>query len=721
MSPHRSNPRRILPLALALALGAPPFAWAGPTDVGAMPAPSADAPTDPAPPVVQADAIAVEDQRLRPAEIYQDTPVETEILDAETLESLPGITLVDVLDAIPGLRITEQVQGQRGAVRIDGLLPEYTELLVDGQRYAGENDEANDAGDLLFADIERIEILRGPQSLRYSPRAMGGVINVLTPAPPTDGLFVRGRFGAGDQEQLTADATGAWGNASTGGRLTISHYQIGGFDPPDANSGDPDDGLGSPFGKGSTYRTTDVYGTFVARPSDALTLTTRAGYRLRDDALATGDGPVTARRERERWLLSQKARAQLTDATALLGTFTFSLETTESTVGRAFELVDDRERLELAVEHLLEWGPTTHVVTLGADLETNAIRVDERPVTLGTGDVYRPDDVDRRFHRAGFYGLVESDLTSWLATEVGLRRQIHEAFAPAWLPQAAILVTAWRWDEERALKLRLTAGRGVRYPSLRDVFQPPAPQVGATYFLAGSEDLLPEKVWAVRGGFEVDPTRWLSVSAMGFHSETKRFIRAQYDGLDIQVDERVIPADPLLCPVLPAFCVDQVSPVVAPVYENRNLDDLESWGVEARLELRPHERIELQLGYTWNRTRVVDSNVLFDELPNSPRHVANGRIRVELPVTDTVVTVRGQWRDRAILEGSGTGLVSFALDAESNTAFDLDLRLQQPLERWLGAKLVLFADVNNVTDNRVIDSYVVRGRSFFLGLRGEFD
>jgi len=78
-------------------------------------------------------------------------------------------------------------------------------------------------------------------------------------------------------------------------------------------------------------------------------------------------------------------------------------------------------------------------------------------------------------------------------------------------------------------------------------------------------------------------------------------------------------------------------------------------------------------------------------------------------------------RDRAFVEGSGTGLLSFATDARSNTSFTLDLRVLQPLEPWLGRSIDLFADLRNVTDNRVIDSNVVRGRALFVGMKWGFE
>ncbi len=681
--------------------------------------PAAAASADDAAKPVRAEAIAIEDHRVRPAEIYQDTPVETEILDAETLADLPALDAIEALEAIPGIRISSQVQGQRGAVRIDGLPPEFTELLVNGQRYAGENDQTIDLGDLLFANIDRIEILRGPQALRYTARAAGGVINIITRDPPTDGPTVEALIANGDQERVSGELTVGYGDAALGGNLTYDYNQTSGFETPDPESTDFDDGLGSPFGEGSLYRTHDLYGTIVARPRAPLTLKTRLGYRIRDEAYALDDGPVTARRENQRWLFSQQGELVLDEATSLSSTLTYSRETFDTSVGREFELVDDLARLELRGERLFELGATTHIVSLGADLSSPGIDLQESRFPDGID--LEPGDADERSYRGGFFGVVESEFASWLSTEIGIRREVHSRFAPAWLPQAAILLTPLRWGDDRAVKLRLSAGRAIRYPALRELYQPPAPQQGGAYFLAGNRDLAPEKALALRTGIETNPTRWLSLSLTGFYSETSDLIRSTYLGQEIQIGEEVIPANPTLCNLgILIWCSDRVTPVNGQVFEKSNLDDLVSYGIETRLDLRPHELLRLQLGYTWNRTRLDDTDLEIDELPDAPRHIANGVLTLIAPRIQTSLTARGQWRSRALIERSGTGLAGFTTPEKSNTSFELDLRLRQPLERWLGHRLELFADVQNVTDNRVIDSYVVRGRAFLIGLRGRY-
>jgi outer membrane receptor protein involved in Fe transport len=673
--------------------------------------------------VLRAEEIVVETEMLTPAEVYLDTPVETEVLTSEEIRTLPAVNAIDALDAIPGIQTQSQVQGQRGAVRIDGLPPEYTEILVNGQRYSGENGEAIDLGDQLFANLDRIEVLRGPQALRYSPRAAGGVINIITKNPPEDGFATGGEAGAGDQDQAEAELTLGYGRYGYGAGLTYDFNQTGGFDSPNPTSDDPDDGLASPFGEGSRYRTHDVYSTFRARPLDVLEWTAHVGYRHRDDSFAIEDRPTESRRDVERWLATQELRYAPTDATQLIPTLTYSREETHSSVGRENELVDELIRLQLNLEHAREIGSTVHVLTLGGDLNRDRVQVDEGQVP---GSIENPSltlqDIDEHFTSGGVFAILQSEFTSWFESDLGVRYEMRTDFKPALLPQAALLFRPWRWDADRGIKIRISAGQAIRYPTLRELYQSPVPQLGGAYFLAGNESLDSEKVFATRVGIEANPKRWVSGSVVGFYSQTSNRIRSFFNGETIEVGTNVIPADPFRCNDLGQieFCMDQIVPIEAAVFENGNLDDLESYGVEARLELRPHELIELQLGYTWNRTRVTDSNVDIDELPNSPRHTVSGRLRMTAPWIGTILTARAEWRDRALIENSGTGLLSFATGAESDTSFQLDFRVVQPLDALVHHRIDVFADLQNATDNRVIDSYVVRGRSFFVGLKWNF-
>jgi len=666
--------------------------------------------------ILRAEKIEVVDSVIRPAEIYQDTPVETEVLTEEDIEELPATTPIEALDAISGVRIQARVQGQRGAVSIDGLPPEYSELLVNGQRYSGENQEATDLGDLLFMDLEKIEILRGPQALRYTARAGGGVVNFVTKAPPTDGWRVSGVLTGGDQGRFRTAGAAGYGGPEWGASVIADYNRIDGFRDPFPGSDDPRDGLASTFGENSVQKKTDVYATIAGRPSENSEFVMRLGYWERNDGFAGDEGPITERSSQERFLWNAETRVEVTDTTELYGKVTVFHWTLETDVGREFTLVDDLERIQLGSSTWLELGDTSHLIEVGADLMTNGIDLDEGDVPP---EIENPDftieDVSERTYQAGLFIVTESELREDLSIEGGLRYEMRQGFEPELLPQVAVLWTPYRFDAERAVKLRVSAGRAALYPSLRDLYQPPAPQTGAGYFLAGNSELVQETTWAFRASLESNPARWLSGTVSGFYNEVDDFIRSQARSQQIVIREEIRFADPTLCRLTGERCTDEIEQIFRNVFERSNLDELKSWGVEARLQLRPRDWLELNLGYTWLRTEIESDTLLLDELPNSPRHIANGKLVLRAKDWGTTVTVRASWRDRAFVERTGTGIASFTTTDRSRDSFDVDARLRQSLEHLVGADITIFAQANNLTDNRVVDSYRVRGRSFVAG------
>ena len=89
----------------------------------------------------------------------------------------------DLFRRVPGVSLTQAGgPGQVQTVRIRGGDVRHTLVLIDGIRM---NDPVStgrefDFANLVLADIERIEVLRGPQSALYGSDAMGGVINIIT-------------------------------------------------------------------------------------------------------------------------------------------------------------------------------------------------------------------------------------------------------------------------------------------------------------------------------------------------------------------------------------------------------------------------------------------------------------------------------------------------------------------------------------------------------------
>lgn len=105
------------------------------------------------------------------------------VITAADIERDQRRTVVDALQAVPGLNIVQSGgPGGQTSVFIRGTNSNHTKILLDGIDVGdASNPTGNfDLGNLLTGDIDRIEVLRGPQSGLYGSDAIGGVISITT-------------------------------------------------------------------------------------------------------------------------------------------------------------------------------------------------------------------------------------------------------------------------------------------------------------------------------------------------------------------------------------------------------------------------------------------------------------------------------------------------------------------------------------------------------------
>lgn len=137
------------------------------------------------------------------------------VIDAALIEQRQTVPLADLLRTLPG--VTIQRNGGLGgltSIFIRGAQSDQTVALIDGVKL---NDPASPGGGFNFADLltdnlERVEVLRGPQSVLWGSQAIGGVINVITRAP-TDRFEVRatGEYGRYETGRLSGAISGKVG------------------------------------------------------------------------------------------------------------------------------------------------------------------------------------------------------------------------------------------------------------------------------------------------------------------------------------------------------------------------------------------------------------------------------------------------------------------------------------------------------------------------------
>ncbi|SEN08740.1 vitamin B12 transporter [Gemmobacter aquatilis] len=100
------------------------------------------------------------------------------VLDAAEIEERGIVTVQDALRIIPGVSVSS-AGASMTQIRIRGGEANHTLILIDGVEATGGSDEYILTG-LETANIERIEVLRGPQSAFYGSNASAGVINIIT-------------------------------------------------------------------------------------------------------------------------------------------------------------------------------------------------------------------------------------------------------------------------------------------------------------------------------------------------------------------------------------------------------------------------------------------------------------------------------------------------------------------------------------------------------------
>jgi vitamin B12 transporter len=92
-------------------------------------------------------------------------------------------TLADVLRDVPGVNLVQSGgPGAQAAVFMRGTNSNHTKVLIDGIDVSDPSSTGTtfDFSQMPTQDIERVEVLRGPQSGLYGSDAIGGVINIIT-------------------------------------------------------------------------------------------------------------------------------------------------------------------------------------------------------------------------------------------------------------------------------------------------------------------------------------------------------------------------------------------------------------------------------------------------------------------------------------------------------------------------------------------------------------
>jgi vitamin B12 transporter len=520
---------------------------------------------DRAAPPLQLDPVVVSATRIPTPREQLGSSVS--VITRDEIERRQARTLSEILQDVPGVYVSQSGgPGSTSSISLRGTNPNHTKIFIDGIDVSDPSAPNGmfDFSQILAADIERVEVLRGPQSGLYGSDAIGGVVNIITrrgSGPPQfRGQIEGGSFATFNQ------SVGASGSISRFNYdLNFAHYHTGNtpVTPPDLVP------AGRPINP-------DYYDnkSYTARVGAGLTDNFDVGVvtRYTDTFLqSTSDdflGPEPLRTRSSNQELFTRGTAHLV---LFGGRF-------EQTAGIAYtnyhrDILDPNNMPPLPTIYRgdrvkLDWvGNITvmpgQIVTLGAERQRDAID-DSTPVQA------------QMTNHAGFAQL-QSSFGDRLFNTISLRHDSYDRFGGRTTYREAPAVLF----PETGTKLKASVGTGFKAPSLDQLFQ----SFPAFGFFA-NPNLKPETSLGYDAGFEQTfLDRRIEFGGTYFHNDIKNLITIN----------------------------DNFTTLV-------NVGQATTYGAETFAAFRPWETLTLRANYTYT---IAKDEVLDTELLRRPKHKAS--------------------------------------------------------------------------------------------------
>lgn len=603
------------------------------------------------------------------------TPVEQDrvsatvtVLDETAIQRAQPVALTDLLVSTPGISLTRNGgYGAGTSLRIRGADAAQSVMVIDGMRISDPSNTAAGYGfaNLLVDDIERVEVLRGPQSILWGSDAIGGVVNVVTrkAEQPLEGSMA---VEAGSHDTVSARA----GIGGTGPlidwRIAASRFTTDGISSR-SNGTEPDG-----------YQRSAASGTATVKLAPEVSLDLRGYWAdARNDFDGTR-GDTADYRLTEEWsayagLNFALAQGRFTNRLAVMQTQTERIDRDPARTLQQLTL--DAHGKVRRFEYQGEWRFSDGIeAVFGAEREEQRM-ASASPANSALTYVLVPYTVDTN----SVYGQLRATPLAGLTLNGGVRYDHQSRFGGNTVVSAGAVYS----PNGGGTVLRANYDEGFKAPSLYQMF--------STY---GDAALKPEKArgWSV--GVEQSLGEAFHASALWFERETENLI------------------DFAFCPTkatLPQVCyVPGTTTTRFGYYANVRKSRASGLELTGRAKLGV---LFAQGNYSWIRAedRSPGSVDYGRQLARVPRHLANVEGGIDLPQglrASLAARYAGNTFDRA---GTRTVLPGYWL---------LDIKAQ-----WQVAEgLAFHGRIENLADRHyeTVSGYGTLGRTVTLGLRSRF-
>lgn len=381
------------------------------------------------------------------------------------IEARATTDLTTLLRDIPGVQI-DPVVGSGAGVVLQGLGSDRVLVLLDGAPLTGRISGQFDLTRVSPSQLEKVEIVEGPQSTLYGSAAIGGVVNLLTRRDVASRAEVGTQVGSHGQRDFRGRASG--GLAGMTGALDFGRRMS------DVAPGRAAESVGDADRWDGMARAATRFG--------AGTLDARLLGIQEEQSYQTASGGSTITNFNDNWqfdgLVSATLDAAGTTEVRLHGSsykHSFIRSASGERDGGTAEL--DRQRVA-DVEGIRRGLLGQHRWLAGAKVEREWLESD------------RVEGGERAAWTGAAFGSADWTVAPWLRTTTGLRLTSGEVWGTDLAPRVAAVAYA-----PANIYVKLGGARGFRAPSFKEQYTNFTNTAGATYTVLGNADLEPEYSW----------------------------------------------------------------------------------------------------------------------------------------------------------------------------------------------------------------------------------
>lgn len=155
-------------------------------------------------------------------------PLPVTSISAKEIHALGSSRLQDVLLEQVGINIVPQINGLGNGLQLQGLNPDYTLILIDGEPIVGRYTGSLELNRITAGEIKKIEIVKGPSSSLYGSDALAGVVNIITHKSLTNKLTAQIKYA--ERNTLDASVGLSYNRSNFSNQIFFNRFSTDGYD-----------------------------------------------------------------------------------------------------------------------------------------------------------------------------------------------------------------------------------------------------------------------------------------------------------------------------------------------------------------------------------------------------------------------------------------------------------------------------------------------------------